>query len=285
MKILHFILFSLLFTQLTAWTQDQPAYVLYDSKGKKIRYQKMLKQLEQSQVVLFGELHNNPISHWLQLEVTQAIHAQKNTVLGAEMFERDNQDELNGYLEGSFNAKVFDTLARLWNNYYTDYAPLVDFAKENQLPFIATNIPRRFANMVYKKDFSALDELSSEEKSWVAPLPIPYDSMLPRYQNILKMMGGHGTSTLIKAQATKDATMAHFIVQNLPKEGVFIHYNGAYHSDYYEGILWYLNQYKPGLHVKTISTVSQADIHKLEKEHLGRADFIICVDEDMTSTY
>lgn len=51
---------------------------------------------------------------------------------------------------------------------------------------------RRFIG--YKNGgFSALDNLSKEEKSWVAPLPIVYDSLLPTYQEILVMMGEHGT--------------------------------------------------------------------------------------------
>jgi len=41
----------------------------------------------------------------------------------------------------------------------------------------------------------------------------------------------------------------------------------------------------PALKIATISTISQEDISKLDKENLGKADFIICVDEDMTTTY
>lgn len=42
---------------------------------------------------------------------------------------------------------------------------------------------------------------------------------------------------------------------------------------------------KPNLKYIIISTVTQQDIYKLEKENIGKADFIICVDEDMTTTY
>jgi uncharacterized iron-regulated protein len=271
-----------------AFAQDKPAYVLYNSKGKKVSYEAMLKTLnkvDEFDVLLFGEFHNNPISHWLQLAVTKDLHKTKQLILGAEMFEADNQDALDKYLSGEITQKGLDTMARLWSNYKTDYAPLVNFAKDNKLPFIATNIPRKYASMVNKKGFSALDSLTKEEKDWMAPLPIPYDSTLATYQNILKMMGDHATPNLVKAQASKDATMAHFIVTNYKKGSVFIHYNGAYHSDYYEGIGWYLKQYAPQLKVMTITTVSQKDLKKLEKEHLGKADFIICVDEDMTGTY
>lgn len=102
---------------------------------------------------------------------------------------------------------------------------------------------------------------------------------------MLAMMGGHGGSNLPKAQAVKDATMAHFILQFYRPGSLFIHYNGAYHSDFHEGISWYLQQKQPALRIATITTVSQKDIGQLEKEHLGRADYIICVADNMTTTY
>ena len=119
----------------------------------------------------------------------------------------------------------------------------------------------------------------------MAPLPIAYDSSLPGYKNMLGMMPGHGGSNLPKAQALKDATMAYFILKHYEQGKVFLHFNGSYHSDNYEGILWHLKQAKPELKYATITTVSQKDVNKLMPEHLNRADFIICVDEDMTATY
>lgn len=280
---------NLLFTTLillctTAQAQDS-AFQLFNAKGKKVKYARMLKQLDASQIILFGEFHDNPISHWLQLEVTSSLLPTNQLVLGAEMIEADNQKELNQYLSGEMNAKALDTLARLWTNYKTDYKPLVDFAKDNNLSFVATNIPRRYASMVYRGGFEALDTLPKEEKAWIAPLPILYDAELPGYAKMLEMMGGHGGENLPKAQAIKDATMAHFILSNYEPEQTFIHYNGAYHSNNYEGILWYLKQAEPTYTYITISTVSQADVSKLEDENKGLADFIICVDEDMTSTH
>jgi uncharacterized iron-regulated protein len=261
------------------------AYSLFNAKGKKVSYNKMIKTIEKNDVLLFGELHNNPIAHWLQYEVTSELANRRSLTLGAEMMEADDQDELNDYLQGTINYKELDSLARLWPNYKTDYAPLIDFAKENNLTFVASNVPRRYAKKVFRYGFESLDSLSAEEKSWVAPLPIPFDSELPKYKEILEMMGDHGTPELVKAQAVKDATMAHFILENFTNGNLFIHYNGAFHSDDYEGILWYMQQQRPDLNYVTISTVSQKDIKKLLPEHVKKADFIICVDEDMTTTY
>lgn len=284
MKYLPLILFSILFATTTS-AQNKPAYILYDAKGKKVSYKKMIKTLVGKDVALFGEYHNNPISHWLQLEVTRDCKQTRDLILGAEMFERDNQEALERYLKGEIDAKQLAEQARLWKNYDTDYAPLVNFAKDNNLPFIGTNIPRRYASSVSKGGFEALDTLSAEAKSWIAPLPIAFDPELPGYIKMVEMMGDHGSPNMVKAQAMKDATMAHFLLKSYRPGSLFIHYNGAFHSDNYEGILWYLRRQQPNLRYATISTVSQADISVLLPENKGIADFIICVDEDMTGTY
>lgn len=246
----------------------------------------MLKKVAQKEYVFFGEQHNSAISHWLQLELTKDLREKKDLVIGLEMFERDNEAALQQYLQGEIDYDGLDTLARLWPNYKTDYAPIINFAKDHKIACHSTNIPRRYASMIYNfGGFGALDSISAEEKSWIAPLPIPFDPDLPRYQNILTMMGGHGSPDLVKAQAIKDATMAHFILKHQKPNHTFLHLNGAYHSDFHEGIIWYLMQSNPEINYTTITTVEQKDINKLEDEFLQSADFIICVDEDVTKTY
>jgi len=280
---LYTFLATLLIT-ITATAQDKQGYQLFTKEGKKTTYKKLLKATADTEVVLFGEEHDNALIHWLQLELTKDIAAKKSIVMGAEMIEADNQKQLDQYLAGTIDQKAFDTLARLWPNYKGDYKPLVDFAKENKIKFVAANIPRRYASLVYKQGLEALDALSAEEKTWIAPLPIAYDATLPGYVKMLEMSGGHGGDNLPKAQAVKDATMGYFIAQNLVAGSVFIHYNGTYHSDNYEGINWYLKKLKPEVKIITIAAVSQKTLDKLEAEHLNKADFIIVVDEDMTKT-
>jgi len=265
--------------------QNKMPYQIYTNKGKKTTYEKMLKAALTSEVVLFGEYHDNSIIHWLQLELTKDVASKKALVLGAEMIETDNQSYLNDYLSGKINQKQMDSLARLWNNYPTDYKPLVDFAKDNKIHFVATNVPRRYASMVFKQDLPFLETLPQQDLQWIAPLPIEFDVNLPGYQAMLKMMGGHAGDKMPKAQAIKDATMAHFIFENLKQNHLFLHFNGTYHSDNYEGIYWYLKKKKEDLKIMTIATISQADIATFDKEQLQKADFIIVVDEDVTKTY
>ena len=275
----------LLFATILSAAQDKKAYQIFDKNGKKTSYEKLLKAGEKADVVLFGEYHDNSVVHWLQLEFTKDLAEKKDLVLGAEMLEADNQTQVNQYLKGEINQKQMDSSARLWKNYKTDYKPLVDFAKEKKFSFIATNVPRRYASLVFKKDLVALDSLSAQEKSWIAPLPIEFDINLPGYKSMMGMQGGHAGEKMPKAQAIKDATMAYFINKNRKENSVFIHYNGTYHSDNFEGINWYLRKLDAGIKIVTIATVEQKDISKLEAEHYNKADFILVIDEDVTKTY
>ena len=284
MKRLIFVIFFLI-TSIIGFSQEKKAYQLFNKKGKKVDYGKLLIAAEKAQVVLFGEYHNNAISHWLELELTKDLADKNKIILGAEMIEADNQKQLDQFLKGEINQKQLDSTARLWPNYKTDYKPLVEFAKENNIPFIATNIPRRFASIVSKKGFEGLENLTLDERTWIAPLPIVYDSELPGYVNMMKMMGDHASPNMPKAQAIKDATMAYFIQKNLKEKSIFIHFNGTYHSDNFEGIYWYLKKAAPNLEILTIATIEQKELKKISTEDYNKADYILVIDEDVTKTH
>lgn len=327
---------------LLSFTGDKPAYQLFNQEGKKVKYDKMLKELVEADIIFFGELHTDPIAHWLQLEMTKGLydHKKESLILGAEMFEADNQLILNEYLEGVYATDKFEAEMRLWGNYQTDYKPLVEFAKEKKLPFIATNIPRRYASVVHKKGFEGLDELDDEALRYIAPLPILYDPEVKCYKDMLTMVGiggpeekaagmkapmgmhaskdsvvsekkeapktmvhtsekaapkmmpaGHGSgmakstmANLPKAQAAKDATMAYFIMENWTAGKTMFHFNGTYHSDNFEGIVWHLKQDMPELKIMTIATVQQTEIDSLSEENEQLASFILVVPENMTRT-
>lgn len=256
-----YILLFTIFLGILTLAQDKQSYQLFDKNGKKTTYKKLVASSLKKDVVLFGEYHNNSVAHWLQLELTKDLAEKTDLVLGAEMLEADNQNQVNQYLKGEITQKGLDSLARLWNNYKTDYKPLVDFAKEKEFDFIATNVPRRYASMVFRKDLVALDSLSTEEKSWIAPLPIKFDVNLPGYQAMMGMQGGHAGDKMPKAQAIKDATMAYFIHKNLKENSVFVHYNGTYHSDNFEGINWYLKLYNPEIKIITIAKRRFINLH------------------------
>ena len=292
MKIQAIIILAFLTLSLSA--QDKPAYRVFTDKGKKADYNDIIKEAGKADVVFFGELHDNPIAHWLELEITGDLFSSrgKDLILAAEMFERDNQIMIDEYFSDIIKESSFEKEIRLWKNYSTDYKPLVDFAKKNGLRFVASNIPRRYASVVSAGGFEALQKLSPEALEYIAPLPVDYDPELPCYKDMLSMDSSIGggmekkvNPNLPKAQAIKDATMAWSISEARKDNQVVIHFNGSYHSDRQMGILWYLGKYAPGTRTLTISAVIQDDIDKLDDENRDLADFVIVIPESMTRTY
>lgn len=287
LRALFILLIS--FSPLTSFSQNIEPYSIFDGKGKKSNYQKMLKGIKDAQIVFFGELHNNSMAHWLKLQLLKSVFSSnENIAIAMEMFEADDQLVLDEYLQGLIREKHLMNEAKVWNNYATDYKPIIEYAKLNNIPVIASNIPRRYANLVYRNGLNALDSLSAQSKAWIAPLPIQFNAGLPGYKYMIEQMGGHGggdPANIAKAQAIKDATMAHFLMQNMKGRDKIIHYNGSFHSQNREGIVWYVGQSDPSLSVKTIQVVEQQEIKTLDEKNLGLADFVICVPSDMTKTY
>ena len=273
---------------------DRPAYRLFTADTKVADYDQMLVDLAQADVVLFGELHNDPVAHWLELQVAKDLQRLKKPgqlVLGLEMFERDVQPLVAQYAAGVLSDSAFERQARPWPNYATDYRPLLLFARENKIPVIGTNAPRPFAKTVAQGSLKALDRLAAADRALLVPLPLKVDYDLPGYKNMAAMFGGGseahggGAQNIIQAQALKDATMAYFIRTSRQPGQTLFHLNGSYHSDHHDGIVAYLRQAAPTLRVRTLSVVSQGQLERVEKENINVADYVVVVPDDMTKTY
>lgn len=289
MKSILLSLYLLLLCNLVQ-SQDKPAYQIFDKSGQPTTFEAMQSAAQQVDYVFFGELHNNPIAHWLQLELTQALLNSRDNqiILGFEMLESDNQLLIDEYLLDLISKASFEDEARLWNNYQTDYKPLLELAKANNLYVVASNIPRRYANLVFRQGLDYLEKLPARAHAFMAPLPIPVDLTQPAYAQMMDMMGGHGTDSgvkLVQAQAVKDATMAHFIEKYWQPGYLFLHFNGSYHSNQWQGIVHYATTNTPDRSILTINTVEQTDLNSLNEQNLGLADFTICIPSTMTKTY
>ena len=287
MRQLMILLMSLV--TLVSSAQNKPSYAIFTSEGKETDYARMLKALADAEIIFIGETHNCPVAHWMEYEITSDIikKSAKGLVLGAEMFETDNQLLVDEYTQGLISSDKFEAEAKLWDNYWTDYASFLYLAREHGLKFVATNVPRRYASFVKDNGLDALQDLSDDVKSLMAPLPIAFDKTAQDEAmfGFMQMVGGKsaGNSHFAEAQAIKDATMAWFIAKNFQKK--FIHLNGNFHSDNRGGIIPYLESYLPGKRIVTICSVRQDSVMFLDKDNHGRADFIIAVPTDFPMSY
>lgn len=275
---------------------DHPAYAIYDGKGRKVSYRDMIKAAAASDVFLFGEQHNDPISHWLELSIAEDLYRLKKEklVIGAEMWETDNQLVLDEYMqEGRLDLQGYVSNSRMWNNFETDYKPVLEFANDNGIRFVATNTPRRYARMVSDSGIGVLDSLKQEAYAYLPPMPlsVDYDGKLYVYiGEMFKQMSGMPMKksfirNLVDAQALKDATMAWFITRSMEPGGTFFHFNGELHSAYRSGIAHYIEQYAPGTKIVTVSVHEAEDPLSFEASDADRADFNVVIPANMTKTY
>ncbi len=163
---------------------------IYTGAGNPASLDEILAAMQDAEVVLLGETHDDPVAHALQLQLLSgawarygskaASGAQRPVALSLEMFERDVQPVLDEYLRGLITEAHFLAAGRPWPNYEQDYRPLVEFARAHGLEVLAANAPRRYVNRVSRLGPDALQEPGL--RAGAALPPLPYAPASPAYR-------------------------------------------------------------------------------------------------------
>lgn len=296
-------------------TED--AYRIYQPDGTEVTLTDVAAASDTVQVVFFGEQHDDPVAHALQDSLFRHLYARADTAtarpvaLSLEMFDRDVQYILDEYRDGLINEENFLQSARPWRNYRSDYRPLVEFARAQDVPVLAANAPRRYANLVSRKGRAALRSLSDAAQRYIAPLPYPEASAAYRARWNRIMAGGHGgdtaadtsaadtsaaharhqgthADTFLDAQVLWDATMAYSLAQHLllAPQAVILHLAGSFHVDRGLGTPGQLQHYRPGTTALVIVARPVADVNAFDENRYGSAgDFIILTDETLPRSF
>ncbi len=188
-----------------------------------VQHQQILRELRASDIVYLGEVHNNAGDRAGQLAILQALHVeQPNLAIALECFQRPFQGAIDAYLAGDLSeAQLVEQsdYATRWGFPWESYAPLLRFAKANQIPVIAANAPTEATRQVARE---GLPSLTGDLATQVPPIadinlgPDPYREML-REVFAAHAHGGHGNSAgfenFFAAQVLWDETMAEAIAQ------------------------------------------------------------------------
>lgn len=292
MKSVLSVLFSLLFLSVCGQDSMQLRYKIYDTRSKtQVGIEQIVAALSGADVLFFGEEHNDSAGHYLENKIYRALHAVygDQLALSLEMFETDNQLVLDEYLQGRIDETRLGKDARLWSN-YRDYRPMIEYARQQKLPVIAANPPRRYVTLVTRRGMRALDSLSKDAKAFLPPLP--YDTLSGRYRDkFMETMRGAPESAsrnIYYSQSLWDAGMSYSIYRFLKKnkgKKVF-HCVGKFHSDEKLGTAMQLQMRNKKLRILNIScfpdkSFSNPDWSKFQ--HLG--DFVILTDWELKRTY
>lgn len=255
---------------------------VFDTRRKDFSdFESMLADLARADAVFVGEQHDDPNTHRLELAIVEGLTRRGVPVVVAmEMFERDVQASLDQYGAGTMTEAQFLKDSRPWPRYATDYRPIVEFAKANKLPVVASNVPRRVAADVGKTGLSAVERLGADRRLAARELPCPVSGSY--YHRFVEAMGEHAgeTSNFYFAQCVKDETMGESVAEAFQKSSgrtAVVHFDGAFHSDYGEGTADAARRRMPGRRIAVVSIMPVADIDaaKPEDGDLKRADYLV----------
>ncbi|MCF6442468.1 ChaN family lipoprotein [Pseudoalteromonas luteoviolacea] len=240
-------------------------YTLYDASNEQpITTKKLTEKLKNADVIFMGEYHSHSASHLLQASLLPLIFQQNpNLKLSFEQFTRDKQNILNQYLNNEIGEQTLIKQANAWDNYQSDYRPLVEFARENKLDAIAANTPLNVVRCVARKGPEYIKQFTASQKKWVAE---DITTSSSAYQEkFMAAMRHHGSKTTksgpvklsnsFYAQLARDNTMAESIFNALKQSenSQVIHFNGAFHSNYHLGTVDALKRLDPDLKIAVIS--------------------------------
>jgi uncharacterized iron-regulated protein len=265
--------------------QAQEIYALLRSNGKEINLSDFFTMALEKKVILFGELHNQPVIHWLQLKMVKGL--PDDSAVGFEMLDIDNQQLLDDYSAGLASDRDLLQAMAVWSNFRNDYLPIIRVAHQRGLKIFASNAPTRLVRYTAKKGLDSLLAVKHSHPLLSFPFPTQEDLSEELYEFLRqKMPSNHNRSAMIEAQALRDASMAYHINKELVKHGKVLHIHGGFHSKGKKGITHFLKKY--GVSEKRIfhiQTVVKNDCDSIIESILEEADITICIPEDSITSY
>ncbi|MGD8630945.1 MAG: ChaN family lipoprotein [Gammaproteobacteria bacterium] len=164
----------------TSPVQQTPALDLREA----LDLEGIIPKLADKRVVFIGERHDRYEHHLVQLEIIRRLHAiHPRLAIGMEMFQQPFQDVLDDYIAGTLSEQEMLRRSEYYQRWRFDfrlYAPILRYARANQLPVIALNLP---AELTQKVGRNGLDGLTVEEQ---AQLPAEIDRSDSAYAQQLR---------------------------------------------------------------------------------------------------
>lgn len=257
-------------------------------------FETMVAELGRADVAFVGEEHTNGNTHRLELALLEGLARRRGEiVLSLEMFERDVQETMDHFLMGHLEEADFLRQARAWANYRTAYKPLVDFAAAKSWTVIAANVPAAIAADVSTHGLDVLKTRPEPERAWFAreyrcPLGDDY------FRRFRGAVSGHRATAdgdaarvalerYYSAQCLKDETMGESVAEaytasaTVGKRPLVVHINGAFHSDYREGVVERTRRRLPDKRLVVVSVIPVGDLDRIvpDSDARQRADYLV----------
>lgn len=123
-----------------------------------VKLPELLDTIKAKNVVFVGELHNEKWNHNVQLNVIKALHDSGLPVaIGLEMFQVDSQEALDKWVSGNISLDEFRKIYhKNWQFPWKQYSDIFYYARDNRIPIVALNVPRKLIHQVFMGGFKSL---------------------------------------------------------------------------------------------------------------------------------
>lgn len=250
-------------------TRPQTLYEarLIDARsGTELDIEALTQRLASTNVVVIGEYHGHQAAHLLQSQIQTALYRQQPLqVLSMEQFNLDSQLAVDAYLSGETGETEMIEDSNAWDNYRASYRPLMEFAREHNLPVIAANAPAAVVRCVGRTGPDYLNRLPGSDRAQLPDNPF-MDTPAYREKFNAAMTGSHSSAdetmrermnNTYKAQLLRDNTMASRILaaREAHPNHQIVHTTGTFHSEEHLGTVAMIWQRAPEVSVAIISPV------------------------------
>jgi len=273
---------------LEARLSDSDVTIFDGRTGEVLNTWDIFERTEDSDAVLFGELHGHPVG----LPVIAAIWEDMLSVrdrdetpaLLLEFFERDQQLAIDEYLGGMIEEEDFiKKSGRSASNFPDGHQAMFNATKDAGGVVIAANAPRRYVRLARTEGYDHLRAMSPAQRETFV---LPKDELGPeayrdRFVEAMGGMdvnhGGSGALDFLRSQLVWDATMADSVAMALRagNEPVAL-VIGRFHVEFEGATRHYLERTRPGADVLSIVMVDRWS-EELADEDKGRGDIVIYV--------
>lgn len=187
---------------------------------KQVKARELVEEIRKADIVFVGEVHDSRLHHRAQLELIKALKdSGQDVAVGLEMFRTESQEALDRWTSGEIGEEEFRAVYRKnWGMPWALYGDILTYARENNVPLVALNVPRKLLRQVFSEGFKSL---TPEQLAELPPgIECKVDETYEAF--IREAMEKHDMeeSTFIKfceAQMLWDNAMAHNAVEYLKK--------------------------------------------------------------------
>ncbi len=229
------IIFFIVVTFVTCFGEEGPKIVKIAKNYDLISFKNFIDEVSQGQIIFVGEQHSELSHHKFQLKVIEELKNRGYKVaIGLEMFKEKDQSVLDDWVQGKLDEQSFiKKFYENWGSNWKLYGDIFKFAKNNNVPMVALNVPKEITRKVGQFGFQSLT--IEELKNLPPNVTCQIDR---RYMELLRSIFSHkgevnkNFNNFCEAQVLWDQAMAFYIDRYLKKNPNYklVVLSGTFHS-------------------------------------------------------